>query len=47
MIMRELTIDKERENEFSEIYDLVKVAFQTAEHSDGDEGNRYNWGQIS
>jgi len=29
--------DTEKENEFSEIYDLVKIAFQTSENADGDE----------
>lgn len=34
--------DNPRNVEFLEIYDLVKVAFQTAEHSDGDEQDYVN-----
>ena len=37
-----LTFDTEKENEFSEIYDLVKIAFQTSENADGDEQDYVN-----
>lgn len=37
-----LTIDKENEKEFSEIYELVKIAFQTAKEADGDEHDYVN-----
>lgn len=33
----DLTIDEEKESEFSEIYELIKIAFQTAKKADGDE----------
>lgn len=38
----ELNINTERESEFSEIYQLVKIAFQTAKCSDGDEHDYVN-----
>ena len=37
-----LTFDTEKENEFSEIYELVKIAFQTSENADGDEQDYVN-----
>lgn len=37
-----LTIDTEKEKEFPEIYELVKVAFQTAKKADGDEQDYVN-----
>lgn len=38
----DLTIDQEKENEFSEIYELVKKAFLTSENADGDEQDYVN-----
>ena len=37
-----LTIDTEKESDFPEIYDLVKIAFQTSENADGDEQDYVN-----
>ena len=38
----ELKFDVEHENEFSEIYDLVKTAFESSENADGDEQDYVN-----
>lgn len=35
--MEEITIRQENENDFDTIYNLIKEAFKTAEHSDGNE----------
>lgn len=37
-----LTFDTEKESEFAEIYELVKIAFQTSEYADGDEHDYVN-----
>lgn len=39
---QEFTIDIEKETEFSEIYELVKLAFQTSKDADGDEHDHIN-----
>jgi predicted N-acetyltransferase YhbS len=42
-----LIFDREKENEFAEIYELIKVAFQTSENADGDEQDYVNNLRIS
>ncbi len=34
-----LEIRKETKNDYNEVYDVIKTAFETAEHSDGNEHN--------
>ncbi len=38
----ELTIDTEKESEFAELYEFIRIAFQTAPHADGDEQDYVN-----
>ena len=38
----EFSIKVEREEEYEEIYNVVKIAFQTSEHADGDEQDYVN-----
>ena len=37
-----LEIRKETENDYKEVYNVVKTAFETAEHSDGNEQDLVN-----
>ena len=42
-----LEIRQENKNDYKDVYNVIKIAFETAEHSDGNEHNLVNSLRLS